>query len=126
MKDDIFLNIDSKYKYMIFNNLVNMSAERFLPLYAQIPEWQMDHLIRRELDEVEDKTALTAFLFARMNVLNVQLNQAINLLNQQPKEIQDFQRQQMALQQQQAIIQQQAAQIQQLQQRMNEIQSIFK
>ena len=116
-------------KYAIFDLLLRKnlpSQHQILPLYKQFPAWQLDPLIRRELAEVKDKTALTAFLFSRMNIFNLQLNQAIHLLNQQPKETQDFQRQQQIIQQQQQIIQQQAAQLQQLQHRLNDIQNIFR
>ena len=122
---DFFVN-NFEYKYKLFNIIAHSESGSILPIYAQIPAWQLDPFVRRELEEIEDKTALTAFLFNRMNIFNLQLNQAIHLLNQQPKEVQDFQRQQQVIQQQQQIIQQQAAQLQQLQHRLNDIQNIFR
>ena len=120
-------------RHMVFDTFIYHHTKKIFPIYAQIPAWQLDPLIRRELDEVKDKTALTAFLFARMNIFNLQLIQSQNLLSQQPKEVQDFQRQQLQLQQQQEIIrqqqqalQQQAAQIQQFQQQLKNVHDIFK
>ena len=106
-------------KYGIFEFFTAGHLFPLIPIYAQIPAWQLDPLIRRELSEIEDKTALTAFLFARMNLMNVQLVRAQNLLRQQPKEAQDFQRQN-------EIIQRQQAQIQELQQQLRNVHDIFR
>ena len=108
-----------EFKYAILNFFINDHINRLIPIYAQIPAHLLDPLIRRELSEVKDKTALTAFLFARMNLLNVQLIQAQNLLRQQPKEVQDFQRQN-------EIIQRQQAQIQELQQQLRNVHDVFR
>ena len=113
------LKNNSELKHAIFERFFADFSYHTLRIYSQIPAWQLDALIRRELNEIKDKTALTAFLFARMNVLNVQLMKAQNLLRQQPKEVQDFQRQN-------EIIQRQQAQIQQLQQQLRNVHDVFR
>ena len=110
---------NSEARYLVLDALIKEFTAYLIPIYAQIPAWQLDWLIRRELAEVKDKTALTAFLFARMNLMNVQLLRVQNLLRQQPKEAQDFQRQN-------EIIQRQQAQIQQLQQQLRNVHDIFR
>ena len=76
-----FFSEHPEYKHRLYELLIYYHTHRVANLYAQIPAYQLDGLIRRELDEVEDKTALTAFLFARMNVLNVQLNRQAAVLH---------------------------------------------
>ena len=114
-----FFKSHPDYKQSIFEFFTLNQLNYLYHIYAQIPAWQLDGLIRRELAEVKDKTALTAFLFARMNLLNVQLLRAQNLLRQQPKEVQDFQRQN-------EIIQRQQAQIQELQQQLRNVHDVFR
>ena len=113
------LKNNSELKHAVFERFLADFSYHTLRIYSQIPAWQLDPLIRHELNEIEDKTALTAFLFARMNVMNVQLMRAQNLLRQQPKEVQDFQRQN-------EIIQRQQAQIQQLQQQLRNVHDVFR
>jgi len=112
-----FFKKNPDYKYKIFDFLTR--KEILIALYAQVPAHLLDGLVRRELSEFDDTTAITAFLFARMNLLNVQLIQAQNLLRQQPKEVQDFRRQN-------EIIQRQQAQINELQQQLRNVHDIFR
>ena len=73
-------------KFMIFDVLINESLFYLSNILSQIPVQLSNELIRRELDEVPDKTALTAFLFARMNIMNINLirqNQIIQQLQAQ-------------------------------------------
>lgn len=35
-------------------------------IYAKIPAWQLEPLIRRELDKVEDKAPLTEFFLQKL------------------------------------------------------------
>ena len=81
------------YKHRVYKLLIDYHARRIIPLYAQIPAGQLDSLIRKELSEVKDTTALTAFLFARMNVLNVQLLQAQKILDSKDAQIKKLQAQ---------------------------------
>ena len=61
-----------------------------------------------------------------MNILWGQVLQFQGFMSRQPKEVQDFQRQQEIIRQQQQQLQQQAAQIQQLQQQLKNVHDIFK
>ena len=104
---DAFCNsVDSfknypQYKYLIFDSFILGKIRDILPLFEKIPVWQLDELIRHELEGVEDKTALTAFLFSRMNVFNLQLNHQGMMMLQMNAHIQ---KQNEILQQQQALI----------------------
>lgn len=76
-------------KYVVFERFVSNKMQYYLlQLYAQIPAWQLDELVRRELDKVDDKTALTAFLFGRMNIFNINLNRQGALIRQMDAHIQ--------------------------------------
>ena len=59
---EIFKN-NPKYKYAVFDFYLNIHLGNCLPVYSQIPAYQLDSLIRQELEQIQDKTALTAFLF---------------------------------------------------------------
>ena len=106
--DDFCNSIDSfknypQYKYLIFDSFILGKLRDILPLFEKIPAWQLDELIRHELEGVEDKTALTAFLFSRMNFFNVQLNRQGMMIQQLNAQIQ---KQNEIIQQQQTLIQQ--------------------
>ena len=112
---DAFCNsIDSfknypQYKYRLFDSFIVGKIRDILPLFAKIPAWQLDELIRRELEGVKDKTALTAFLFSRMNVFNLQLNRHSVMIQQMNAQIQQKNK---IIEQQQTLIQQLQSQIQ--------------
>ena len=102
MGDIEIFNEHPEYKYAFFDYIVRLHLTGVLPMYTQIPAYQFDEIIRQELSQIHDTTALTAFLFSRMNVFNVNLihqNAIIKQLNAQ-------------IQQQQAVIQQLQSQIQ--------------
>ena len=80
-----FFQENPAYKYMIFDFLSRKPL--LISLYAQIPAHLLDELVRRELAEIDDTTAIAAFLFAKMNVLQAQLNKARNVINQQQNQI---------------------------------------
>ncbi len=86
-----FFQKNPQYKYKVFDFFARNHINCLLKLYTQIPAYQLDGLIRRELEQIEDKTALTAFLFNRMNVFNVNLIQQQNLIRQQQAQIQQLQ-----------------------------------
>ena len=77
-----------EYRHRIFEAFILGKINNILPIYAQIPAWQLEELIRRELEKVADKTALTAFLFSRMNIFNVNLNRQNAMLYQMNTHIQ--------------------------------------
>ena len=79
-------NKKPEYRHFVFETFILYHCINLQPVYAQIPAYQLDGLIRKELDEVQDKTALTAFLFARMTMLNINMirqNQIIQQLQAQ-------------------------------------------
>ncbi len=106
-----FFKVNPKYKFKMFDFFTREHMNRILPAYAKFPAYQLDDLIRRELEQIEDKTALTAFLFNRMNIFNV------NLLNQQ-QEMQklqaNLQKSVQYLKNQSEIIESQRAEIEKL------------
>ncbi len=91
---------DPRSKYTIFEFFtIHGGIYALLQLYTKVPPHQLDGLIRRELEQIEDKTALTAFLFNRMNVFNVNLIQQQNLIRQQQAQIKQLQSQIQQIQQ---------------------------
>ena len=88
---------------------VRECCQYLFEIYEQIPVWQLDALIRHEWDGVKDKTALMAFIFSRMNIFHMQLNQQDLMLQQMDAQIQ---KQNEIIQQQQDLIQQLQSQIQ--------------
>ena len=104
-KEFIFLKENPEFQYALFNFLAGNQFGSVAPLYAKFPAWQLEPLIIRELDKIGDKTPLTAFLFSRMTILNLQLNQQGAIIQQMNTYIQQLQ----------DIIKKQSAQIQQLQ-----------
>ena len=81
-----------EYKYALFNFWAKYGGN-VLELYSQIPAFKLDGLVRNELQHLEDKTALSAFLFSRMNVLNLNVLQQQNIIRQQQAQIQQLQSQ---------------------------------
>ena len=68
-----------------------------MPVYAQIPAAKLEGLIRRELAGVEDKTALTSYLFAQRNIFYLRIlqqQQQIQQLQSQLNQLQQTQPQQ--------------------------------
>ena len=96
-------------KYLALKVWVRECCNYLLDIYAQIPTWQIDELIRHELEGVKDKTALMAFIFDRMHIFNLKLNQQVLMLQQMNAQIQ---KQNETIQQQQDLIQQLQSQIQ--------------
>ena len=92
-------------KFLALETWVRECCGYLTSYYAQIPPYQLDELIRREFEKFHDNPTLTAFLFSRMNVLNVNLNHQGAMIQQMNAHIQ----------QQNQIIRQQQEQIQQLQ-----------
>ncbi len=82
-----------EYKYGVFNLLIDINFGQVLQIYSQIPAFTLDDLIRRELEQIKDNEALTAFIFARMNIFNVNIVQQQNLIRQQQAQIQQLQTQ---------------------------------
>lgn len=60
-------------KYSVFETVAKEFMQYLLPIYAQIPSYQLEKIIRKEFEKVENKTVLMTFLFSRMNFFNVNL-----------------------------------------------------
>ena len=87
-KEFTLLETHVDLRYELWNFLAVREVARLFQIYEQIPAWQLDEIIRRELEKVKDKTSLTAFLFSRMNVFNVNLNRQNAMLYQMNAHIQ--------------------------------------
>ena len=74
-----FFKENPEYKYMVFDYWTQNNFNILLSFYAQMPAYELDKFIRRELEPLEDKDALTAYLFGRMNIFN------LNFLQQEEK-----------------------------------------
>ena len=88
--DELRDNVELKYE--VFERFYIDFANSTLRIYSQTPAWEIDKLIRRELEDIQDKTALTAFLFSRMNIFNIRLLQMQQALAQKDAQIKDLQR----------------------------------
>ena len=66
--------------------------EILISLYAQIPVHLLEKFVHSELYELDDTTAIRAFFFARMNVLDSQLIKAQDVINQQQNELSKMKR----------------------------------
>ena len=75
-------------KYGVLDALTREFCNYILGIYVQTPAYQLDGLVRRELEKIEDTTALTAFIFNRMNVFNVNLIQLQNQITQKEAQLQ--------------------------------------
>ena len=80
-------------KSIILDLVVHEFIKYILKIYTQVPAFQLEEFIRREIEKLDDTTALTAFLFNRMNIFNVNLLQQQNLIRQQQAQIQQLQSQ---------------------------------
>ena len=79
-------------KYAVFDFFVIYGGfQEMLELYEKMPAALLDELVRAELREIGDITALAAYLFSRMSVFHVNLRQYQQLLQQQQQQIQQLQ-----------------------------------
>ena len=69
-------------KNSVFETIAKEFMQYLLPIYAQIPAHQLDKIIRAEFSKVPDTTALTTFLFSRMNFFNVNLIRQQQIIQQ--------------------------------------------
>ena len=87
--------------YALFDKFISEQIPAVLSVYPQNPAPNLDSLIRHELYKVDDPTTLTAFLFSRMNVFNlnlIQQQQHIQKLQEQIKKLQTNQPQPVQVQ----------------------------
>lgn len=86
---DVFKeNPDLKYFALEFLSCVYNPI--LFPFYLKIPPYEFDKFIREELSGVGDLIPLTAFIFNRMNGLNVQLRQQQEINFRLQKELEQF------------------------------------
>ena len=78
-----FLNENPEFKYRLFEFYSQINFGSMATLYGKVPLWMLDSLLRKELDKVNDKTALTAFLCNRINILDLQLIKSNATIQQQ-------------------------------------------
>ena len=96
--------IQQQLKYITFGRFFEFVGTA-LGIYSKVPAFQLDALLRRELEQIGNSTALTAFLFSRMNIFNVNLIQQQNLIRQQQAQIQQLKSQIQSMQQAQPTFQ---------------------
>ena len=78
---DKFLNKQEGFKnrpdlkYAVYETVTREFMQYILPIYAQVPAYQLDEIIRGELESFDKQMTWAAFLFSRMNVLHVNLLQ---------------------------------------------------
>ena len=75
-------------KSFVLSIWINYRCNSLIDMYAQIPTWQLEELIRRELEKLDCNAEVTAFLFSRMNIFNVNLNRQNAMLYQMNTHIQ--------------------------------------
>ena len=83
-------NLDAKY--FVFEIIVKDFSHYLFGLYTQFPASQLDALIQQEFEKCRDLTALTTFIFSRMNIFNINLIQQQNLIQRQQELINKFQK----------------------------------
>ena len=117
MVDDIlkdFENLNnSPDKYILLDMLTRRASSVMFPVYEKFSVHLFDDLIRKYIDETGNSTALTAFLFSRMNIFNIIMNRQGAMIQQMNAYIQQAN---AHIQKQNQIIQQLQAQVKQLQQ----------
>ncbi|MBQ9441395.1 MAG: glycosyltransferase [Selenomonadaceae bacterium] len=78
------------YKYAFFDTIINSNNWAILSGYTQISAYQLDEILREELSKIDDKTALTAFLFGRMSSLNINIIRQNQIIQNQQAQIQQL------------------------------------
>ena len=84
---DKFLSTHSDFKdrpdlkYNALDIWVRECCNYLQGFYAKIPANVLNEIVYHEFNEVEDKAALLAFMFSRMNIINVNFNQFLINLN---------------------------------------------
>ena len=75
-------------KSFVLSMWINARCNSLIGMYAQIPAWQLEMLIRHEIEKLDFGSALTSFLFSRMNIFNVNLNRQNAMMYQMNAHIQ--------------------------------------
>ncbi|MBQ7705760.1 MAG: glycosyltransferase [Selenomonadaceae bacterium] len=80
-------------KYIALETVVREFANYLIKIYSQVPAYQLNEIVKQELEKISDKTALAAFLFGRMNIFNFQIIQQQNAIRQLQAQVQQLQAQ---------------------------------
>jgi len=83
-----FFKQNPNYKYSVFDFLIKEHGDLIRIIYSQIPAPIFDKIIINKFPKITDTPSLTAFLFSRMNIFNVQLNRQGALIQQMNAHIQ--------------------------------------
>ena len=75
-------------KYIALDVIVREFINYLLPIYAQIPPYQLNEIIYNELNKIDSTENLTAFLFSRMNVFNINLIKQQQMIQQLQTQLQ--------------------------------------
>lgn len=72
-----FFNAFPEYKYLVFDFFAGSCGltDIAIKLHSKFQTAELDKIIRAELEQIQNNTALTAFLFSRMSVFNAELVQ---------------------------------------------------
>ena len=80
-------------KYFTMETWARSRCDSLKDFYAQIPAWQLNAFILNELEKSDNNAALTAFLFSRMNIFNINLIRQQQIIQQQQAQIRQLQAQ---------------------------------
>jgi len=85
--DDFLQNIEffqknTEYKYIIFESIMKSAASRILPIYMKISSYELDEIFCKEFEKYRNHSRIFAFLFNRMNILHINLNQSHQIIHQ--------------------------------------------
>lgn len=64
-------------KYLVFDIVAREFLKYLLPIYSKTPAFQLDEILRAEFEQIKNP-ALSAFLFSRMNIFNINLLQQLS------------------------------------------------
>ncbi len=68
-----FFRKNINLKFIVLERVIQEFDSYLIQIYEQIPAWEFDSIIRKEFSRAGDTTALMAFIFSRMNLLEMQL-----------------------------------------------------
>ena len=73
--DKINLKLEPEIKYLAFNSFFYIYESILHPIYAKIPAYLLDDIVREVIDSLGNNTAMTAYLFSRLNIADYNLSQ---------------------------------------------------
>ena len=86
-----FFRQNSQAKFVVFDVVLNDFINNYmLKMYPEVPVAYLDKIFRDELERSGNSTALTAFLFNRMNIFQINLFKQQQLIQQLQNKIQQL------------------------------------